>query len=100
MYHFLKADNKRFSRRFITIVTVAESRHYRCKRSQVQTADLLWARYVFKLKWNDLELEERRKKKMPEDAKVFLYFEKTRLKYCPSLMTKSSPRSWHRGRHV
>ena len=53
-----------------------------------------------KVTWNDLELEERRKKKMSEDAKFFLYFEKTRLKCCPSLMTKSSPRSWHRGRHV
>lgn len=53
-----------------------------------------------KVTWNELELEERRKKKMSEDAKFFLYFEKTRLKCCPSLMTKSSPRSWHRGRHV
>lgn len=42
-----------------------------------------------KVTWNDLELEERRKKKMSEDAKFFLYFEKTRLKCCPSLMTKS-----------
>ena len=42
MYHFLKADNNRFSRRFITIVTVAESRHYRCEGSQQrQTAALL-----------------------------------------------------------
>lgn len=31
-----------------------------------------------KVKWNDLELKERRKKKLPEDAKFFLYFEKNK----------------------
>ena len=31
-----------------------------------------------KVKWDGLELEERKKKKMPQDAKFFLYFEKNK----------------------
>ena len=36
MYHFLKADSNRFSRRLITIVTIGAK-----EANKVQTADLL-----------------------------------------------------------
>ena len=44
MLSFLKADNNIFSKRFITIVTVAESRHYRCEGSETKCKPLTFYR--------------------------------------------------------